>query len=92
MLLEDPGERGQDIGSFRLCPAPQARDEDEGVGTLATGQTDAPCPDHLSRLANDLGLWKSHQTWYPKYVKSDWARYSWTNAQLCNDVPVARED
>lgn len=43
--------------------------------------------DHLSRLANDLGLWKSLMDWYPEYVKSDWARFSWTNAQLATMFP-----
>lgn len=43
--------------------------------------------DHLSRLANDLGLWKSYMDWYPKYVKSDWARFDWSRAQLATMFP-----
>lgn len=86
-LLEDP--EGADRTSVHFACVRLRR---QGMKAQAEALLDQArrmphVADHLSRLANDLGLWRGYMDWYPKHVKSDWARFDWSRAQLATMFP-----
>lgn len=86
-LLETPETADRTSIHFACVRLRRHNVKAKAVDLLSHAERMPHVADHLSRLANDLGLWKSHMDWYPKYVNSDWARYSWTNAQLATMFP-----
>lgn len=86
-ILEEP-ERADRTSIHFAC----VRLRKHGMKSRASAMLDAAnrmphAADHLSRLAKDLGLWKSLMDWYPTYLKTDWARFDWTSAQLATMFP-----
>jgi len=86
-LIDDP--EGADRSSVRfLC----VRLRRHGLKTQATELLEHAkrmphVADHLSRLANDLGLWKNYTSWYARYTDKNWARFDWSKAQFATMFP-----
>lgn len=86
-LLEDPERADRTSIHFACVRLRQHSMKSRAADLLDEARRMPHAADHLSRLANDLGLWKSYMDWYPKYVKSDWARFDWSRAQLATMFP-----
>ncbi|MFS0884410.1 RNA-directed DNA polymerase [Aeromicrobium sp. 179-A 4D2 NHS] len=86
-LLEEPEAADRSSVHFACVRLRQKKMTAEAQLLLEQAERMPHVADHLSRLSNDLGLWKSYQTWYADYVKSDWARFSWSVAQLTTMFP-----
>lgn len=86
-LLEEPEAADRSSVHFVCVRLRRHKLKEEGARLPEKAERMPHVADHLSRLAHDLGLWKSHQNWYADYVKSDWARFSWSVAQLATMFP-----
>ena len=86
-ILEEPEHADRTSIHFACVRLRQQKMKTQASAMLDVAKRMPHAADHLSRLARDLGLWKSLMSWYPKYLKTDWARFDWTSAQLVTMFP-----
>jgi hypothetical protein len=86
-ILEEPEKADRTSIHFACVRLRQQGMKSRASAMLEAAKRMPHAADHLSRLARDLGLWKSLIDWYPKYLKTDWARFDWTSAQLATMFP-----
>jgi hypothetical protein len=86
-LVEEPESADRTSVHFACVRLRRQGMKAQATALLAQAKRMPHAADHLSRLANDLGLWKSYMDWYPKHVKSHWARFDWSRAQLATMFP-----